>query len=142
MNRVELLRDASISLGIEAIDLIAPPSMTVHVGAHSTGCQPRIVLKADDLPAVDVWLGSIWYSSIYEFNDRNKVLGIQPGLEWAKPQIDAFFDTLAAMVEENKTKVAERSALLLQQREQERKDTIAEYQRRQLADHAETGATA
>lgn len=130
MNRVELLRDASYRLGTDAIASIAPPSMTVHVGAHSTGCQPRIVLKADDLPAIDVWRGSIWYSSIYDFNDRGKVFGIQPGLEWAKPQIDAFFDTLAAMVSENKVKVEEITAARLKEQEQTRLDTIAEYQRR------------
>jgi hypothetical protein len=89
---VKLLRDARYEVDLASF-LPAPFKLTV--GAHDTGCQPYIWARAEGVPQVLVWVGSIWYSSQYEFNDRDKILGYQPGCEWAAPVIDKFFSDVA-----------------------------------------------
>lgn len=85
---VKLLRDARYDVDLPSL-LPAPFHLTV--GAHDTGCQPYVWARAEGMPQVLVWQGSIWYSAAYEFNDQSKILGYQPGCEWAAPVLDKFF---------------------------------------------------
>lgn len=85
---VQLLKNARYDVDLPSL-LPAPFKLTV--GAHDTGCQPYIWARAEGVPQVLVWQGSVWYSFAYEANDRNKTLGYQPGCEWASPVLDKFF---------------------------------------------------
>lgn len=87
-----LIRDARYA--VKLADILPVPFI-VYPCSHDTGCQPYIVVKAEGLPTVTVWAGSIWYSSSYEFNDRGRVLGFQPGCEWAEPTVSKFFADLS-----------------------------------------------
>lgn len=85
---VKLLRDARYDVDLASF---LPEPFKLTVGAHDTGCQPYIWARAEGVPQVLVWRGSVWYSGYYEFNDRDNILGYQPGCEWASPVLDKFF---------------------------------------------------
>jgi hypothetical protein len=89
---VKLLKDAHHDINMASL---LPDPFQITVGAHDTGCQPYIWARAEGMPQVLVWAGSLWYSSAYGFNDRDKTLGYQPGCEWAAPVLDKFFTDVA-----------------------------------------------
>lgn len=120
----KLLRDARHSVNLS--DLLPAP-FVVYTGDHDTGCQPFIYARAEGLPQVLVWYGSVWYSSAYEFNDKGKVLGCQPGCEWAKPVLEKFFNDVN---EAWATVQAERGIAKAQHRvgaERQHKNAVSQY---------------
>lgn len=72
-----LLRNACNVIGGDAIKALLPEPFVICISAHSTGCQIDIDLHVEGIEHVKAWRGSVWYSSCYEFNDRNKELGFQ-----------------------------------------------------------------
>lgn len=94
------------------LDLLLPEPMVLSMSDHSTGCQARIFLQAEGLHTLDVWYGSVWYSSTYEFNDRGKTLGMQPDMEFAQEAVESFFASVQATVDAHdaKKEASERSA--------------------------------
>lgn len=98
-----LLRDAVRTSGItgEMIQALLPEPLHLSICSHSTGCQPTITAHRDGLPCLTVWEGSLWYSSCYEFNDRDKTLGLNPEFAAIEPKIEAFFDAVQALVNQN-----------------------------------------
>ena len=57
------------------------------------------ILAKVDTQDVPVWRGSIWYSSIYEFNERDKISGLQPDFAFAKDVINKYFTDLQSEVD-------------------------------------------
>jgi hypothetical protein len=94
---VELLKDARGTIGLAKMQDLLPEHFKLWLGAHDTGCQPYIELKAEGRSSLIVWQGSVWYSSIYEFNDRNKVLGIDPAYLFAQDALVRFFETVQSL---------------------------------------------
>jgi hypothetical protein len=85
-----LLRDARRTLGQEAIDKLLPGPFVVWISDHDTGCQAWIELKQEGHETIRVWQGSIWYSQMYEFNDRDKH-GWNEEARFCFPKITEFF---------------------------------------------------
>jgi hypothetical protein len=86
-----LLRDAK-NAGL-VLGPMLPHPLQLHISSHDTGCQIRIyagTLFGDDY--VPVWEGSIWYSHIYQFNNRNKTLGLHPQAAFAEDILEKFFN--------------------------------------------------
>lgn len=103
---LELLRSA----GERRVKELLPTPLGIWWSDHSTGCQITIWAKDDDGPLVEVWRLSTWYSHIYEFNERGKHRGLQPGCEWAKPAIDKLFSQLLEQFEQKQKARAKREA--------------------------------
>jgi hypothetical protein len=87
-----LLKQAKSALGIAQIKSLLPSPFTLMISDHDTGCQIRIQLAEEGHPTLTAWEGSIWYSSSYLFNDRDKVLGLNPRLEFCSPSLEQFFE--------------------------------------------------
>lgn len=103
-----LLRDAIAELGHDKVESLLPPMMKILGGGHDTGCQVSIY-RESDAGAIFIWSGSVWYSPSYEFNDRGKIFGIQPEVEFAAPAIEAFFVRVEnALVEHRLRRIQER----------------------------------
>lgn len=71
-----------------------PPPLCISVSDHDTGCQINVTLSRENMPAIMVWRGSVWYSSCYEFNDRNKQLGWNPETEFCHARVVAIFEKI------------------------------------------------
>jgi hypothetical protein len=128
-----VLKQAYSYLSKEQIQAFLPNPYKVHIDSHDTGFQADICAQAEGQPRLMVWRCSIWYSSVYSFNDKDKVMGIQPECEFAQPVVDEFMGKLKAFVEaqEKAAEVAkERKAL---DAEAKRKETIAYYASQQEA---------
>lgn len=95
-----LLRDAARKLGRQRIRELLPPHTSVYISDHDTGCQIWIRLCDDPESAtvadVCAWAGSIWYSSAYEFNDRDRTLGFNPETDFAMGPLGEFFRKVEA----------------------------------------------
>ena len=83
--------------GRDVATKLLPEPFSIWHEDHSTGIQMTIVTKAQ--PAQIVWRGSIWHSSIYEFNDHGHIPGLQPEFEFAREAIDKYFRDLRDAVE-------------------------------------------
>lgn len=94
--QTSLLKEARYALGKDYIDsLLTAPLRFGQFCPHDTGCQISIIAKVDEMASQEVWYGSIWYATCYEFNDNRYVLGIQPGYEKVAPIIDEMFERVA-----------------------------------------------
>lgn len=94
-----LLRKAKFPLRDKLNELLSPP-LYLYLSAHDTGTQARIELRAPNVKTITVWEGSIWNSHSYEFNDRNKVLGMNPDAMFAQGKVEAFFAEVERLMEE------------------------------------------
>lgn len=116
---VELLKEARYTVGKEKLQSLLPEPFKVTIGAHDTGCQCYVELQAPGRSPLTVWQGSIWYSSSYEFNDRNKILGINPEYLFAQDALVRFFETVQSLhseeLAERSMKDAEKSAKATEQ---------------------------
>lgn len=90
--RTQLLAKAGRNLA----EKLLPKAFKLWHSDHSTGIQMTIVTAAS--PGLPVWKGSIWHSSIYEFNDRGDIPGLQPGFEFARKAIDDYFMAVESAV--------------------------------------------
>jgi len=124
--RVRLMQAAGRDLATELL----PAPFKLWYSDHSTGCQMTIVALVDKewLP---VWRGSIWYSSIYHFNEMGKIAGLQPDFAFARDVIEKYFSDLQSAVDarvraRDERKAAEAAAA------QERKAASIDTIRRQL----------
>jgi hypothetical protein len=88
---------------------LLPAPFKLWYSDHSTGCQMTIVADVDK-ELVPVWRGSIWYSSIYNFNERGKISGLQPDFAFAKDVIDKYFADLQIAVDVRRRARDERRA--------------------------------
>jgi hypothetical protein len=61
-----------------------------------------IVMPQECGQALPVWKGSIWHSSIYEFNDRGAHPGLQPDFEFARDAIECYFAKIQTKVDERR----------------------------------------
>lgn len=117
-----LLRKASFLL-----DEVTPKELTVELNSHSTGCQPSIYLKSEGLAPLEIWQGSVWCSSQYEFNDRDKVLGVQDGCAFAVPLLEKFFQDVEASLSEYEVRKARRVQEEENERLAQRRELIEAY---------------
>jgi hypothetical protein len=78
-----------------------------------------------------VWRGSIWYSSIYNFNERGKIPGLQPDFAFASDVIEKYFTDLQSVVDARLQARDERMAKQAADA-QERKSAGIEAIRRQV----------
>lgn len=99
---------------------LLPPPFKLRFSNHDTGRQ--MTIYADGL---NVWVGSVWHSGRYEFNDDGKIGGIQPGFEFARPVIDKFFASLRLAVAQRDQLRAEAAERAEADREAERTAKIA-----------------
>ena len=117
VERTKLMSQAGRTLA----EMLLPKPFRLWYSDHDTGCQMTIVTASK--PTLTVWMGSIWYSSIYEFNDEGDTPGLQPDFAFAQPVIDQYFDDLRIAVEQRK---AERAAVV------ERRQMVDEEQKRHV----------
>lgn len=122
-----LLRDAAGELGLEAIRTLLDPPLEVTLSVHDTGCHAWIELRSDDLPRVRVWVGSVWYSACYAFNDERKLLGLQPECDFALPEVDAFFARVQEARAAHVTWVATQGARRGAENRRAHEQTLAQY---------------
>ena len=108
-------------LGRDKFNSRLPRPFNGYCNNHSTGCQAAIYASEEGLPAIEVWRDSVWYSHIYDFNERGKVRGIQPGCDWAAPVLEKFFSEVAIEYAEYTRAVEEARAV----REAERVASLA-----------------
>lgn len=87
--RTKLLQRA----GRERAERLLPAPFSLWYSSHDTGCQMTIVAKG-----MPVWCGSIWYNDIYQFNDRDKIAGLQPDFDFAREVIEQYFAAVEAEV--------------------------------------------
>ncbi len=90
-------------LGVNRVKELLPKPFVLDYSNHSTGCQIRITMEAEGVKSVDAWVGSIWNDSMYEFNDRDKRLGMQTECMFAAPHLERFFEALADAVVQHAT---------------------------------------
>jgi hypothetical protein len=105
VERTRLLQRA----GRTQAEELLPAPFKLWFGSHDTGCQMTIVCKQDG-HTFTVWSGSIWYHDRYEFNDRDKIKGLNPEFEFARAVIDAYFADIQNAVNAYDKKRAEDSA--------------------------------
>lgn len=112
-----MLKEARYKLGRDTPleGLLAPP-LHLYLNAHDTGMQARIELRAPGHKTITVWEGSVWYSSRYEFNDRDKVLGLNPEADFAHAKVEAFFAEVERRLAD-KAAEAEKAKLVAQARD-------------------------
>jgi hypothetical protein len=91
--------------GKELAFKLLPDAFRLWFSDHDTGCQMTIVTNDDQ--HLLVWRGSVWYSDIYEFNDREKTAGLQPDFAFAGSAVTDYFAAVQAAVAERE---AERAA--------------------------------
>lgn len=103
-----LVRDACREFGIAALKKKLKKPLDISVSDHSTGCQIIISLKEEGHIAITVWQGSIWYSPIYEFNDKEKILGFHEDTDFAHKDVLKFFDYCRNRLKELRKKLEER----------------------------------
>jgi hypothetical protein len=127
VERTNLLRRAGRTL---ATDLLPKPFLLWY-SDHDTGCQMTIVAPAEDgrMP-LPVWKGSIWHSSIYEFNDRDDIGGLQPDFAFAKDAIEAYFTEVAAEVSKREKAAAERRAERAREESEAKQRAIEDVRRK------------
>lgn len=99
----KMLRDARRAIGKEAVESLLPKPFKCWISDHDTGCQITIELRAEGLATIRVWEGSVWYNACYEFNDRNRVFGLNPETYFALPTIEKFFADVQRAYEDHET---------------------------------------
>lgn len=124
-----LIRDANRLLGRDTLESLLPRPLHLSVCAHDTGCQPSIEARGDGIPRLLIWQASVWYSACYTFNDKDKVLGIQPDCEWAEPIIDRFLTSIQERMATHQTETAIACACRRVARDRSRAEAIAAYRR-------------
>ena len=88
---VKLLYRAKIR---KDIDQFVKPPFSVEIDSHSTATHVKIFLIAEGKPPLNVWYRTNWSSPSYEFNDRGRVIGIQPGYEFVKEYLASIYESL------------------------------------------------
>jgi len=111
------------------LPLMLPEPLNLSMYDHDTGCQARIYLAADGLHTLDVWEGSVWYSSSHEFNDRDKVFGMKPDMLFAQEAVESFFSTVQSEVDAHEARKAERERNAVEEQERRRQNSIEQYKR-------------
>lgn len=76
--------------GPNIIKDLLPSFLKFYYNDHDTGCQSRICFNESNIETIIVWDGSIWYSSTYEFNDKDKNLSLNPECEFTAEKISDF----------------------------------------------------
>lgn len=122
-----LLKDSINILGDTAVRNLLPEPFTLGGGNHDTGCQFHIDLWAKDTPTINVWTGSIWYHSRYDFNDRDKILGFDPEVSFAHDAVSKFFNDLRDAYEKGKIAKKEREQRYLEQQKASRDAAIEKF---------------
>lgn len=124
----KLIRDAFGKLGqLDPIRALLPAPLTMNLSAHDTGCQLTIFLDDDEHPVIVAWTGSVWYNSGYEFNDRDKLFGINPEVAFVEPIIKKFFDDVFDLMNQKLTDTAQADAEKAKTAEQQRSEAISHY---------------
>jgi len=126
MSEIILLRDAGNLLGEDWLKSILPKHFSLTLDSHSTGCQAKIHLQ-DASGQLLVWEGSVWYSNIYDFNDRNKTLGIQNDTQFARPLLEEFFRRVQSGYEERLALNEFNKQLSTEEKEKQRLETIQHF---------------
>lgn len=83
---------------------ITPPELLVELNSHDTATHCRIFLNDEELGRLLVWYKTNWYNSVYEFNEKGKIQGIQPGCDFIKDKLNGFFDTVLSHRQEEARK--------------------------------------
>lgn len=104
-----LLRDAKRVIGYERIRGLLKEPLNVNISDHDTGCQAWIDAFVEGMPRKAVWQGSIWFSPHYEFNDSQKVLGMNPEMAFATAKVEEFFAQVQKLMDEYESNRAVRA---------------------------------
>lgn len=84
---VKVLRGAQI---IGKLQECTPDGLKVDLHKHDTAVHCHIYL-VDGSDELLVWYKTNWVNSGYEFNEKGKVIGLQPGCEFAEPYLIHLF---------------------------------------------------
>ena len=88
---VKLLRRSQIRKDMD--DFIKKP-FVVDVYSHSTATTASIYLEVKGKDRLKVWYKTNWISNSYEFNERGKTIGIQPGCEFVSNHLKSVYEAL------------------------------------------------
>lgn len=132
-NIVEMLKEATAygsPIGHNGLrEMLSAPLHLSTFSNHDTGCQVRITLQAPNQPTITAWEGSVWNSSRYEFNDANKVLGLNPKCDFMEAALVRFFEAVQRRLDEHKAEIEAQKAAQ-KQREQDAEQSALDYYRR------------
>lgn len=110
-----------------SLPLMLPEPLNLSMSDHDTGCQARIYLASEGLHTLDVWEGSVWKSSTYEFNDRDKVFGMKPDMLFAQEAVESFFAAVQRAVDEHEARKVESERNAIEEQERRRQRSIDQY---------------
>lgn len=95
------------------LDECIPDGMKVELSTHSTATHCHIYMVDGDERLL-VWYRTNWCHPQYEFNERDKVIGLQKGCEFAEPYLISLFDAVLQAVhakeQEREAREAEKKA--------------------------------
>lgn len=90
MNNREIVQTLNL-LTKDGLARITPDFLEVKLDTHSTATHCHIHLIQEGLKPLLVWYKTNWHSSGYEFNEKNKIIGIQADCKFIEPSLVEFF---------------------------------------------------
>lgn len=88
------------SLRGKPLNSITPDGFEINIRTHDTATQCHIYMVDDNGDKLLVWYKTNWVSSNYEFNEEKKIIGIQNGCNFVKPEIDKIFIDAKKLLDE------------------------------------------
>lgn len=110
------------------MDDVTPSAMEVTLNKHDTATQCHIHLTSADKPPLLIWYKTNWCHPSYEFNERGKTTGLQPGCGFVLPMLDEFFMAVKKLVDDAEQAIKNADAAREIAQDQERKALIDVYQ--------------
>lgn len=102
-------------------------SVYVKNRSHDTANEFSIELKDESDETLTVWYNRVWKYSGYEFNDRDKVFGIQPNCEFAQNIITAIMEKTLKIEGEYEKEKREKAALDAKKEAELEKENLAHF---------------
>lgn len=111
---------------------ITPDNIEIVIHSHSTAVSCNIYLTHPDCPRLLIWYKTNWVSDNYEFNERNKTIGIQPQCGFCQDILNDLFDS-AYMLKEQIKSEKEATKNAEEQRKKEEYASLVDAHRKALA---------
>lgn len=128
--RARLVVEMLNSINAKELNKLTPDGLYVSLRTHDTATHCYISHKpSDDVEPLLVWYKTNWVSHNYEFNERGKTIGLQPGCEFIKDYLDEFFDRCQRYLNDKKQRDQEAKCLEKEAQEKKRQQMIEEHKR-------------
>lgn len=123
---VKLLRAAKIA---KVLDECIPDGLRVALDTHSTATHCKIYLVDGDDELL-VWYKTNWASPGYEFNEQGKVIGMQPGCEFAEPYLIHLFTTAIHLLEEKEKVDKAKAEAKIEAEKESQRDKVDRFRKK------------